>query len=188
MGAMPHSILTGVSLFDAGGCPEVPRWGPFFSTLGKKSFALYDHPPVAWSAEENAKLASYGINRQTAYSGLEDLLIAETPVAVLRRFLATVSGLPDWPANFPANHADLDEQGVKDLAGSTLRQKKGDAYAALLIEHCHNEQELPATIVAFLAEVHEQMKPPSLEEANEPGAEGEVEPAEANEPQGEVGT
>ncbi len=51
--------LTGVSLFDAGGCPEVPKWGPFFSALGKKSFAFYDHPPAPWTTEDNAKLASY---------------------------------------------------------------------------------------------------------------------------------
>ena len=44
--------LTGVSLFDAGGRTEVPKWGPFLSTLGKKSFAFYDHSPMAWSAEE----------------------------------------------------------------------------------------------------------------------------------------
>jgi putative ATP-dependent endonuclease of the OLD family len=122
--------LSGVSLFDAGGRSEVPKWGPFFSTLGKKSFAFYDYPPIAWTAEDNAKLARYDINRQTAYSGLEDLLIAETPAPVLRRFLATVSGLPDRPGNFPANYADLDEQAMKDLASSTLRRKKSDAYAA----------------------------------------------------------
>jgi putative ATP-dependent endonuclease of OLD family len=167
-----------VSLFDAGGCTEVPKWGPFFSSLGKKSFAFYDHPPAPWSAEDSAKLTSYSINRQTAYSGIEDMLIAETLVAVLRRFLATVGGLPDRPANFPANHADLNEQGAKDLASSTLRQKKGDAYGALLIEHCNNEQELPTTIVAFLTEVHEQMKLPSLEEDGEPS-----DAADADEPE-----
>jgi putative ATP-dependent endonuclease of OLD family len=164
--------LTGISLFDAGGRTEVPKWGPFFSTLGKKSFAFYDHPPVAWSAEDSTKLANYGINRQTAYSGLEDLLIAETPVAVLRRFLATVSDLPDRPANFPVNHADLGEQGAKDLASSTLRQKKSEAYAVLLIEHCNSEQELPVTVVAFLTEVYEQMKLPALEEVAESGVTG----------------
>lgn len=160
--------LTGISLFDAGGCSEVPKWGPFFSTLGKKSFAFYDQPPVPWIAGDNAKLARYDINRQTAYRGLEDLLVAETPVTVLRRFLATVSGLADRPANFPVDHADLNEQGAKDLAGNTLREKKSDAFATLLIEHCNNEQELPATIVAFLTDVHEQMRLPSLEEEAEP--------------------
>jgi putative ATP-dependent endonuclease of the OLD family len=163
--------LTGVSLFDAGGSSEVPKWGPFFSALGKKSFAFYDQPAVAWTTEENAKLANYGVNWQTAYCGLEDLLVAETPVPVLRRLLATVGGLPDRPANFPADHAERDEQGTKDLASATLRQKKGEAYSTLLIEHCNNEQELPATIVTFLTEVYEQTKLPSLEEVEEPGAE-----------------
>jgi putative ATP-dependent endonuclease of the OLD family len=183
--------LAGLSLFDAGGRTEVPKWGPFFSSLGTKSFAFYDRPGAAWSAEENAKLASYGINRETAYSGLEDLLIAETPVAVLRRFLAAVSGLSDRPANFPANHANLEDQAVKELASSTLRQKKSEGYAALLIEHCDSEQELPATIVAFLSEVHEQMKLPALEEGEEPGAKEQeiiAEPLAPPEPDGGVGT
>ncbi len=96
------------------------------------------------------------------------MLIAETPVAVLRRFLATVSGLPDLPANFPANQGDLDEEGVKDLASNILRQKKSDAYATLLIEHCNSEQELPVTIVAFLMEVYEQVELPTVEEADRP--------------------
>jgi hypothetical protein len=86
---------------------------------------------------------------------------------VLRRFLATVSSLSDRPGDSSAIHADLHEQRVKDLANSALRQKKSDAYATLLIEHCHDEHELPATIVAFLTEVYEQMKLPSLEEADE---------------------
>lgn len=159
--------LTGVSLFDAGGRGEVPKWGPFFSTLGKKSFAFYDRPPVAWSADETAKLAIYGINRQTAYHGLEDLLVAEIPVAVFRRFLTTVSDLPDRPGNFPANYADLDDQGSRDLVSGILRQKKSDGYAALLIEHCEDKQELPVTITAFLDDVHEQMKLPSLEKDEE---------------------
>jgi len=179
--------LTGVSLFDAGGCSEIPKWGPFFTTLGKKGLAFYDHPPTPWSADDNAKLASYAISRQTAHNGLEDFLVAETPVPVLRRFLATVSGLSDRPANFPANHANLHDQGVKDLTSNTLRHKKSDSYATLLIEHCQSEQELPATIVTFLVEVHERMKLPSLEEADELGAE-QVQVAEVDEPQENVGT
>jgi hypothetical protein len=83
--------------------------------------------------------------------------------------VATVNGLPDRPANFPANHANLDDEGTKDLASRTLRQKKSDGYAALLIEHCESEQELPPTIVSFLADVHEHMKLPPLEEAEEAG-------------------
>jgi len=171
-GAYAAFDLTGVSLFDAGGCSEVPKWGPFFSSLGKRCFAFYDRPPAVWTDEDNVKLARYDTRRETAHNGLEDLLVAETPVAVIRRFLATVSELPDRPANFPAGHAGLDDQSAKDAASSILRQKKGYSYATLLIEHCQNEQELPATIVAFLTEVHEQMRLPSLEEEY-PTGEGE---------------
>jgi putative ATP-dependent endonuclease of OLD family len=159
--------LTGVSLFDAGGRGEVPKWGPFFSTFGKKGFAFYDRPPEPWTLDQNVKLATYEVGRETSYDGLEDLLIAETPAPVMRRFLATMSRHADRPANFPENHADLDEQGVKELSSRILRQRKGDGYASLLIDHCQSKAELPSTIVAFLTEVHEQMKLPSLEEADD---------------------
>ena len=162
--------LTGVSLFDAGGRTEVPKWGPFLSTLGKKSFAFYDHSPMAWSAEETGGLRHLRHQPPDGVWRLEDLLIAEMPAAVLRRFLATVSGRSDRPASFPANYAALDDQGAKELASSILRQKKSDAYATLLIEQCEREQEMPVTIVAFLTEVHELMKLPSLEEAEQIGA------------------
>ena len=49
-------------------------------------------------------------------------------------------------------------------ASDILRHRKGDGYATLLIEHFTNKQELPATIVAFLTDVHEQMRLPNLDE------------------------
>jgi putative ATP-dependent endonuclease of OLD family len=157
--------LTGISLFDAGGRSEVPKWGPFFFALGKKAFAFYDVPPRAWTADEQAKLAAYSINNQTAYTGLEDFLVAEIPVATQRRFLDTVSTLADCPSNFPANFAALNDQQARQLVLTTLKQRKGDGYAAHLIEHCRTKQELPAPIVTFLESVHDLMKLPSLEES-----------------------
>jgi putative ATP-dependent endonuclease of OLD family len=156
--------LSGISLFDAGGRGDVPKWGPFFDALGKKAFAFYDIPPAAWSADEQTKLGSYVINRQTPHTGLENLLSAEVPVATLRRFLATVSGLDDCPQDFPANHANLADADIRTQIRNILRQRKGDGYAAHLIEHCASQQELPATIVDFLTTIHEQMELPSLDE------------------------
>jgi putative ATP-dependent endonuclease of the OLD family len=156
--------LTGISLFDAGGCSQVPKWGPFFTALEKKAFSFYDTPPVAWTTEEQTKLGSYAINRQTGHTGLEALLSAEIPVGTLRQFLTTVSGLDDRPSGFPANHANLSEADVRTLIVDILRHRKGDGYAAHLIEHCTTKQELPATIVEFLTAIHEQMKLPSLDE------------------------
>jgi putative ATP-dependent endonuclease of OLD family len=180
--------LTGVSLFDAGGGTEVPKWGPFFSTLGTKSFAFYDRPLSAFSPEETAKVAAYSINCQTPHKGLEDLLAQETPIAALRRFLATVSTLPDKPSNFPANHANLDEGRIRALTSETLRQKKGDGYAVLLIESCHSEDELPSTILLFLADVHEQMSLPSLEDEAEPHQDNDEPSHTIDEPEEEVDT
>jgi putative ATP-dependent endonuclease of OLD family len=166
--------LTGISLFDAGGRGEVPKWGPFFTALEKNAFAFYDIPPVAWTTEEQTKLGSYAINRQTGHSGLETLLSAEIPIGTLRRFLVTVSGLVDCPPGFPADHANLGDADVRTHIVDILRHRKGDGYAAHLIEHCATKQELPATIVEFLTAIHEQMKLPSLDEDESEEAESDV--------------
>jgi putative ATP-dependent endonuclease of OLD family len=156
--------VTGISLFAAGGRGEVPKWGPFFDSLGKKTFAFYDRPAARLSADDQAKLGRYSINQPTAYAGLEDLLVAEIPVAVQRVFLQTVMAQPDCPPKLPTDFAALGDDDAKALVHSVLCQRKGDGYSAMLIEHCSSKDQLPPTIVAFLAATHKQMKLPPLDD------------------------
>ena len=144
-------LVVVVSLFAAGGRGEVPKWGPFFDSLGKKTFAFYDRPAARLSADDQAKLGRYSINQPTAYAGLEDLLVAEIPVAVQRVFLQTVMAQPDCPPNLPTDFAALGDDDAKALVHSVLCQRKGDGYSAMLIEHCSSKDQLLPTIVAFLA-------------------------------------
>ena len=141
--------------------------GAVFGALGKKAFAFYDMPQEPLTADEQTKLAMYSINNQTACAGLEDLLVAETPIATQRRFLTTVSHYADRPSDFPANLAGLDDHQTQQLALATLKQRKGYGYVGRLIEHCLSKAELPITIVAFLESIHDLMKLPSLEEGAE---------------------
>ena len=168
--------LTGVSVFDATGYKEMPKWGPFFSALGKKVFALHDLPPTAWTEDEQKGLAAYDIHCETTHSGLEDLLIAEIPIATIKRFLAIVNDLPDRPSNFPAALDGFDDNRLKAVAKNALESRKSEGYGALLIEQCASESELPVTIVTFLKSVYDQIKLPGLHEpetaARETPAEG----------------
>jgi putative ATP-dependent endonuclease of the OLD family len=164
--------LTGVTLFDAEGQGSVPRWGPFFQGLAKKVFAFHDRPRVAWSKEDRSKLAAYAIDCETTYRGLESLLIAEVPIAVLRRFLAVAATLPDFPADLQGAVEEGDDQAVKQRVRQILERKKGESYATLLVQQCQTLHELPRTVVTFLLGVHEAMKLPRLD-ADEGDAAGD---------------
>ncbi|MEM8571791.1 MAG: AAA family ATPase [Pseudomonadota bacterium] len=159
--------LIGVSVFDAGTQSSVPKWGPFFNALKKTTFAFHDHPNTAWTEEQSADLAAYSLNCETAYAGTEDLLIAEVPPAVHRRFLAEAAQHPDYPTDkgyLPDPGSDDD---VLALSKTVLAAKKGSGFAALLIEQCQSLEELPATVKTFLNAVATEMALPNLDETKD---------------------
>lgn len=173
--------LTGISVFNAGSQGNVPRWGPFFSGLGKKVFAFQDKPKTAWTPEQEKMLAMYAENCVTAFTNLEDLLLAEVPAAALRRFLEGVKTLPDYPQHHGIVAENAMDEAVKELARKVLDSRKGEGYAGLLMEYCENEAELPKTVISFLLRLHELLKLPSLDVDDEgkvdrePGKEAEAE-------------
>ena len=123
--AYTHFDLAGVSAFDAEGQKGVPKWGPFFVALGKRVFAFHDKPAEPWTADEAQTLASFDINTETPYAGLEDLLIAEVPVPILKDFLEEAKTLPDYPTNKGDLKDDANDKAVKDLAWKVLKKGKG---------------------------------------------------------------
>ena len=97
-----HLDLAGVSIFTANGDGDVPRWGPIFRALGKIPFALHDKQPTPYGAEAQADLASYEETWESPELSIEDLLVSQVPVTVLRRFLDDVvqrDRLPDSPGD-----------------------------------------------------------------------------------------
>ena len=88
-----------MSVFDAGSQSDVPKWGPFFEALKKTTFAFHDQPQKAWTVDQTDKLDTYHYNFESAYKGTEDLLAAEVPPAVLRRFLDQAKDHPDYPTD-----------------------------------------------------------------------------------------
>jgi putative ATP-dependent endonuclease of the OLD family len=96
--AYMHFDLAGVSVFDAGGDNAVPRLGPIFSTLGKLAFGFYDKPNAAFGQEVLDKLKSYTQVWESPEKGIENVLIKQTPIAVVRRFLVEVKDRADYPA------------------------------------------------------------------------------------------
>jgi putative ATP-dependent endonuclease of the OLD family len=156
--AYMHFDLAGVSVFDAGADNAVPRHGPIFSALGKLSFGFYDKPNAAFGQDSLDKLKSYTQVWESPEKGIENVLIKQMPIAVVRRFLNVVKGRSDYPAvgTYDPAAADVD---VAVLATKVLKARKGEAYgyAAMLIAECQTAAELPATIREILKAIHETL-------------------------------
>jgi len=156
--AYTHFDLAGVSVFNAGGDGSVPRHGPVFSALGKLSFGFYDKPDAALTQDTLDKLKGYTQVWESPEKGIENVLIKQTPIAVVRRFLDEVKDRTDYPAVGAYDPAAGDAD-VAALAVKVLKARKGDAhsYAAKLISHCQNAAELPATIREILETIHKAL-------------------------------
>ncbi len=142
-----HLDLAGISLFDAGGDGNVPKYGPVFSALGKTAFALYDKPLLPLGEDSRKQLASYDAHWESSAVGCEQLLAVETSMAAQRRFHTTSASRPDYPMHCGTYSSALDDDGVRKLTSAVLKERKGDGYGCvtLLIDECHAEDELPAT-------------------------------------------
>ena len=142
--------LIGVSVFDAGTQSDVPKWAPFFRALKKKTFAFHDQPNKAWTADQAAKLGTYHHNFESAYKGTEDLLAAEVPPSVHRRFLDQAKDHPDYPTDKGYLKGGETNDDVVALSKQVLKAKKGSGFAAMLIEQCETLDEMPDTVKTFL--------------------------------------
>lgn len=153
-----HIDLAGVTIFDAGGDNAVPRYGPIFSALGKLSFGFFDKPNTPFGKDSLDELKSYTQAWESPEKGIENVLIKQMPIAVVRRFLSYVKDRSDYP---PVGAYDpaVGDADVATLATKVLKARKGGAhgYAAMLLGQCQNEEELPATIREILQEIHKAL-------------------------------
>mgnify|MGYP000276763959 CR=1 FL=1 len=162
--------LIGVSVFDAGAQSDVPKWGPFFGALKKTTFTFHDQPKKTWTADQTAKLGTYHYNFESAYKGTEDLLAAEVPPVVHRRFLDKAKVHPDYPTDKGYLKEGASDDDAIKLSKAVLTAKKGSGFAAMLIEECAELDEMPATVKTFLEKIAADMALPKLDE---PGDNGE---------------
>lgn len=143
-----HIDLSGVSLFDAGGDQEVPKYGPIFKALGKPVFGMRDKPNQTDQRGQD-NIDAYDEFWESPELGVERILVDEVPESVLHGFLKEVKLRPDYPANCEYNASMVGEK-LKTLAQKVLKARKGDShghgYAAILIEQCQSENELPRFI------------------------------------------
>ncbi len=158
--------LSGVTVVCADGDGNVAEFGRFFTSLAMPAFAFLDKKGRSQVEKDALKNAGFALVTETNYAGMEGLLAAEVPLDHQWTFL---SGLRDSgaasKAGIPAARP-IDTQ-VRTLTSNVLKDSKGWGRAADLIELC-DEDELPPTLTAFLAEVYKQFprpEPPKPERA-----------------------
>jgi putative ATP-dependent endonuclease of the OLD family len=120
---------------------------------------LYDKPNVPLAQEAIDKLKGYTRVRESPEKGIENVLIKQTPIAVVRRFLNEVKGRLDYPAAVGTYDPAAGDADVAALAVKVLKARKGDAhgYAAMLVSHCQKASELPGTIREILETIHKAL-------------------------------
>lgn len=161
--------LIGVSVFDAGSQSSVPKWGPFFAALKKTTFAFHDQPKTPWTADQTVQLSSYHHNFESAYTGTEELLVAEVAPAVHRRFLDQAKDHPDYPTDKGYLKGGESDDDVIALSKKVLKARKGSGFAAMLIEQCETLNEMPDTVKTFLDKVAADMALPKLDDTDDTG-------------------
>lgn len=86
------------------------------------------------------------------------MLVTETPIPALRRFLEAVKNRLDYPSGVAKVTTATADASIAELAEKVLLARKGDAggYAALLIEQCA-VSELAPTIRGVLENIHNKL-------------------------------
>ena len=157
-----HIDLSGVSLFNAGGDQEAPKYGPIFKALGKPVFGMRDKPNRQDQPGTRDNIDAYDKFWESPESGVERILVNQVPESVLHGFFKKVSPRPDYPANCGYN-ASMEGEELKALAQKVLKARKGDSYgygyAAILIEQCQKEDELPPFIRDALLYIDRYLTP-----------------------------
>lgn len=154
-GSYTHLDLAGVSVFEADGDGDVPRYGPVFRALGKVPFGLIDKQAPSFTEAAKQKLASYEQYWESPEKGIEKLLSGQMPTDVLRRFLNDVSTRSDYPSQQAPYSADVSDEEIAEVAFKALKARKGHGhgYAAMLVETCETEAELPEFLAAALLSI-----------------------------------
>ena len=149
--------LSGITIFPTDGDGSLPNFGAFFKALGLKTYAFYDQK--LRKAEENQKFVdSFDVPNETAYTGIELLLVAETPVARQWEFLDLLRQSGEQ-GNLGIPAVRPDDAVIRDNMTKALKSNKGNGYAARLLDLC-DVAELPVSITGFLDRIYADFPKP----------------------------
>lgn len=151
----------GVAIVDAQTDSQVEPLGKFFQSIGKIVFAVFDkQTPAALAAIKSAVDHTY----ESQTKGFENLVLLNTPEAVLRAYAVQVVSEGSWPTHL-ASKKPTPGMPISDLQ-ALLKEffalSKGRGCAADLLASCPAADDLPQYIRDTLRAILLVVDPPLL--------------------------
>lgn len=161
-----HVDLAGISLFDADGDKDVPKYAPIFKGMDKLVYGAWDKQTSNFGDDAKANIALFDAYWEAPESGIERVLVKQTTAAVLRRFLDEVSERDDYPQKVAYSDATPDND-LEQVAYDVLKARKGEAaaYAAILLDQCEALDEVPEFLRGVLISIDHTLRLPDGDEA-----------------------
>jgi len=165
-----HVDLAGVSLFDADGDKDVPKYAPIFKAMDKRVFGAWDKQTSSFTDDAKSKIGQFDAYWEAPEAGIERVLVKQTTTAVLRRFLDEVAERDDYPQHVPYVESTPSED-LERVAFEVLKARKGEAaaYAAILLDQCQTLDEVPEFLRDALISINEALRPTAGGEPDERG-------------------
>ncbi|MEO6088007.1 MAG: hypothetical protein ABIQ18_33340 [Umezawaea sp.] len=127
--------------------------------MGKRVYGIHDTPTSPLSADVAAKAADFTRYEVIPHAGVEEFLVTEIPVEVVRRF-ADKTARPDYVREWGTLAEGADDDTVRDHVFKVLKGRKGaEGYAPLLVAECSSLAELPAPMANFLLQIDADLRP-----------------------------
>lgn len=170
-----HVDLAGVSLFDADGDKDVPKYAPIFKGMDKLVYGAWDKQTSDFDDAAKAKIAQFDAHWEAPETGIERVLVKQTTTGVLRRFLDEVADRDDYPRHVVYSQTTPDNN-LEQVACDVLMARKGEAaaYATILLDQCETLDEVPGFLRSVLISIDRALRPPTGDEPDEPdGAESD---------------
>lgn len=145
----------GVAVFDVESETNVPTYGKYFTDLGKVVFATFDKQSDEHLEKIKASVPHY---YEAQYKGIEDLLLKELPISVLKTFYQSLQDEGRWPTHITAPDSTNDDE-LREALFRYLKKNKGEDTTAELMSLCLKESDVPETIRKILSSVKEILTP-----------------------------
>ena len=154
-----HVDLAGVTVFDADGDKDVPKFAPIFKAMEKRVYGAWDKPNSDFDTEAKSKILQFHNYWEAPEKGIERVLVNQTRSGVLRRFLDEVAGREDFPNEVSYTALTRDED-LPRVAFEVLKARKGESagYAATLLDQCEAIDEVPQFLRDVLLTIDEDLR------------------------------
>lgn len=151
-----HLDLAGITVFNAKSDSQVVSYGRVFRKLGKIPFGIVDKQPEGFVLSSADMFEGFW---ESPEKGVERLLVNQMPIHVLRLFLVAAIKRSDFPRDQGTYQENMEDTETRELAYLVLRARKGEAngYAALLMEQCNTEDDLPEFFRDLLIAVNKSL-------------------------------